>query len=351
MFIEFVLGAFALVALALAFVLPALWKEARGSALALLAAFPLAAFGLYAVFGYPEALDPARHQAPETIDEAVRQLEARLDEDADSLDGWVLLGRARKTMGRQIERAGDAVAAQVHFSQSLRAFRRALELAPDDTDLMVEVAESMSLADADRQFHPESVLLLERALAANPEHQRGLWFRGIAAFQAGDAAAAVAHWETLLPMVDATTAEALRPQIDEARKAAGLPTVEPSAGSDGQPGLRLRIEADPAELAALPEAAVLFVFARDPEQTAGPPLAVRRIETPVFPLEISLTDADRLLPSAPPLGMRPLLVQARYAVSGSVEEQSGDLVAGPVAAQAGSDLVATVLRLAPRTEP
>ena len=61
-----------------------------------------------------------------------------------------------------------------------------------------------------------------------PNHQRALWFRGIAALQAGDGAGAVARWVALLPIVDAATAEALVEQIRSAREAAGLPPMDPS---------------------------------------------------------------------------------------------------------------------------
>ncbi|WP_158637179.1 hypothetical protein [Arenimonas daejeonensis] len=54
----FLIGALLLCALALAFVLPPLWRDARGSALALVLALPLGAAGLYALLGTPDALDP-----------------------------------------------------------------------------------------------------------------------------------------------------------------------------------------------------------------------------------------------------------------------------------------------------
>jgi cytochrome c-type biogenesis protein CcmH len=103
-----------------------------------------------------------------------------------------------------------------------------------------------------------------------PNHQRALWFRGIAALQSGDAAGAVARWEALLPQVDAATAEALREQIDGARRMAGLPPAEaaPEAPAAASRTLQVTLEADPADLATLPPQAVLFVFARNAEAAA-----------------------------------------------------------------------------------
>ena len=350
--LAFVLAAAALVALALAFVLPALWKDARGSAIALLAAVPLGAAALYAGFGTPQALDPAAHRAPETIEEAVAQLERRLEDEPANMEGWVLLGRTRKNQGREIAATGDFDAALPHFVAAADAFRKARDLNPNEIDLLVETAEAISLASAERAFGAEATGLLDTVLVRDPNHQRALWFRGIAALQAGDAAGAVARWEALLPTVDAPTAEALREQIAGAREAAGMPPMDPAlaaagaagtpmpaassdaaAGADPAPGtpgtLTVSIDADPAALAALPPQAVLFVFARNAD-SPGPPVAARRVAGARLPLTVTLSDADRLMPTATLSATPRVEVSARYARSGAVTPEAGDLVAPPV---------------------
>jgi cytochrome c-type biogenesis protein CcmH len=355
--LAFFLGATALVALALAFVLPTLWSSARRSALALLVAVPLGAAALYAGFGTPDALDPANTRAPETIADAVAQLERRLEREPDSLEGWVLLGRTRKNQGRETAAAGDFAAAMPHFAAAAEAFRKARAIAPDEPDLLVETAEAISLSNAERAFGPEGTALLDEALAKVPNHQRALWFRGIAALQAGDGPGAVARWEALLPMVDAATAEALVEQIGGAREASGMPPMDPalvaaasaaragaSAPADaapagtaapndpapGTPGtLTVTLDADPAALAALPPQAVLFVFARNAD-AAGPPVAAKRIPAARLPMTITLSDADRLMPTATLSATPRVEVSARYARSGAVTPEAGDLVAPPV---------------------
>lgn len=351
----FLLGAAALLALALAFVLPALWSTARRSAIVLAIALPLAASLLYLRFGTPDALDPGNRVPPRTIEEAVAQLERRLQREPESLEGWVLLGRTRKNQGRETAAAGRFDEAMAHFAASSQAFRRALAIAPHETDLLVETAEAISLANAERNFDPEATALLDEALAKVPNHQRALWFRGIAALQSGDAAGAVARWEALLPQVDAATAEALREQIDGARRMAGLPSAEaaseaavtpPAAG----PGtLQIILEADPAHLASLPPQAVLFVFARNAE-AAGPPVAAKRLPAARLPLTVTLSDADRLMPTATLSATPKVEVSARFARSGAVQAEAGDLVAAPVVVEVAS-AGPIRLRLAPSDTP
>jgi cytochrome c-type biogenesis protein CcmH len=364
--LAFILAAIALVALALAFVLPTLWQGARRSALAMLLGLPLAAAGLYALFGTPDGLDPAQREIPETIEQAVVQLERRLEREPDSLEGWVLLGRTRTSQGRETAAAGDFATAVPHFTAAANAFRRARDLAPEEIDLMVETAEAISLSNAERQFGPEATGLLDRALATSPNHQRALWFRGIAAVQSGDPASAVTYWETLLPMVDEATAAALREQVAGAREAAGLPPMDPAlaaapardaaaaaaapAPAAGAPGtLTVTLDADPAALAALPPQAVLFVFARNAD-APGPPVAAQRLPGARLPLTITLSDADRLMPTAT-LSQTPRVeVSARYARSGAVTPEAGDLVAAPVVVEvAGAAPIA--LQLAPSDAP
>ena len=82
-------------------------------ALALVFALPAGALWLYQDVGTPQALDMVRtpqvsvagdHQVnPENgaeIDDMVTQLRSRLTEDAESLEGWILLARTLKTMQR-----------------------------------------------------------------------------------------------------------------------------------------------------------------------------------------------------------------------------------------------------------
>lgn len=347
----FLLGASALVALALAFVLPALWNTARRSAIVLAIALPLAAALLYLRFGTPDALDPGNRAPPRTIEEAVAQLERRLQREPESLDGWVLLGRTRKNQGRETAAAGRFDEAMAHFAASARAFRRALAIAPHETDLLVETAEALSLANEERHFGAEATALLDEALAKVPNHQRALWFRGIAALQSGDAAGAVARWEALLPQVDAATAEALREQIDGARRMAGLPPAEaaPEAPAAASRTLQVTLEADPADLATLPPQAVLFVFARNAE-AAGPPVAAKRLPAARLPLTVSLSDEDRLMPTATLSATPKVEVSARFARSGAVQPEAGDLVAAPVVVEVAS-AGPIRLRLAPSETP
>jgi hypothetical protein len=82
----------------------------------------------------------------------------------------------------------------------------------------------------------------------------------------------------------------------------------------------LRVASDLA--GSLPSGAVLFVIARS--GAGGPPLAVKRIESPRFPLEFEIGEGDRMIKSMPFAG--PVLLTARLDSDGNAMSRTpGDL--------------------------
>jgi cytochrome c-type biogenesis protein CcmH len=76
--------------------------------------------------------------------------------------------------------------------------------------------------------------------------------------------------------------------------------------------------------ARVPPGATLFLIARHGDSDSGPPLAVKRITAPRFPLEFSLGSEDRMLESLPFEG--PLRLSARLDADGNATTRSpGDL--------------------------
>ena len=312
-----------LVLAVLAFVLRPLWqaRASRVPALGLVAGLALATFALYRMVGAPAALDPAARAAPETLQDAIAQLEAKLQGDPAQADGWRLLGRA--------------YASAQEPAKSRDAYARAAALAPDEPDVLAEAAESRALAAPEHRFDEQAVALLRHALDVQPTHQRARWFLGIAQRQAGDAAAAAATWQPLLAVVDAKAAAPLREQIDLARKDAGLSPLpvapSPASPSATAPALQVRVSLDP-ELAArvrLRGDASVFVFARVP---GGPPMPVAAEKHAVseLPFTASLDDGDSPMPTRKISGLQEVELLARLSMNGDATPQPGDLQSPPL---------------------
>jgi cytochrome c-type biogenesis protein CcmH len=319
---SFVAIAIVLTLAVLAVLLRPLWRDARRLAAGIGAVVVIGAIALYEIVGTPAALDPQARAAPATLEDAIVQLQAQLARDPKQVDGWRLLGQALTTQ-QQLPQARDAYA-------------KAAALSPDDPDVLVEAAQSRAMATSDRRFDNEAVALLQRALRAQPQHQRARWFLGIAQRQAGDDAAAANTWEALLPQVDAKTAASLRPQIDAARAAAGLPPL-PSAPAN-IPGLRVQVALAPdlASRIRLRGDASVFVIARMP---GGPPMpiAVEKHSVQELPFEATLDDGDSPMPTQKLSSQREVEVVARLSASGEAMPQAGDLESQPVRVKLPAD--------------
>jgi hypothetical protein len=98
------------------------------------------------------------------------------------------------------------------------------------------------------------------------------------------------------------------------------PSPSPDAGIMGTIELAPLLERNP-----ISKDAVIYLIARSPGETMGPPIAVKRIVQPFhFPIPFTLSRSDAMLPDAPFVG--PFSLTVRIAQSGSATPaQTGDL--------------------------
>ena len=302
----------------LAVLLRPLWRNARGVALGIAIVVLASTSLLYRIVGTPQALDVANLKAPETLGDAIVQLQDALKRDPNQAEGWRLLGMAYQREGKAIE--------------SRDAYAKAATLAAGNADLLTEAAQARALADAKRLFDAQAVALLQAALEADPNHQRARWFLGIAQRQAGDNAAAAASWEPLLGQVDAATGASLRKEIDNARVAAGmkpLPEATPAVASANALQVQVRLDPDFAARVRLRGDASVFVIARAPN---GPtmPVAAEKRSLAELPFTATLDDSDSPMPTSKLSQMREVELVARLSTSGDAMKQDGDIESKPV---------------------
>jgi len=291
---------------------------------------PPAAIGLYARLGEPRALDPAAVKPPAEVsaadvDKAIAALTARLRQNPDDVQGWLILGRAYKALER--------------FAEAHDALRQAHERAPDDLEASVEYAETLALASEGRRIDGEPRRLLEAVLKSDPKQQRALWLLGIGDYQEGRYAEAVARWETLRALLPpgSDVARSLGQQIADARRHAGLPaaadTTPPAAATEPATGgsvpandvkLTVQVTLDPQLKDRVQDSDTLFVFARG---ASGPPmpLAIQRLTAKDLPATVVLGDAQGMLPNLKLSQFPRVVVGARLSHSGNALATSGDL--------------------------
>lgn len=303
-----------------------LWPLLRGDSrfkvtgLLVLLTLPLLVYWQYQIVGSPRALQETVQTNPAStdasLDELVVSLRAKLTETPADLEGWVLLGRTYKTMQ--------------DYPAAVEALETANRLVADVPVIWVELVEAQLFASGNPGITPEMVQRLEQAVARQPDLQKGWWLLGLAAAQRGEDQQAISYWRTLMQGLEpgSPVAQSVLAQITDAEgrlQAAGI-TSTPELKKPWQSSeIQVDLSNEAREvLAAIPEASVLFLIARAPEETSGPPLAVKRLNQPVFPVQLSLSDADSMMPQRPVSGFPSIQLQARLSVSGEAMAASGD---------------------------
>ncbi|WP_412478637.1 c-type cytochrome biogenesis protein CcmI [Azonexus sp. IMCC34839] len=163
----------------------------RKLAITLVVLLPILGLLGYGVLGNPRALDPTQTVAqpkmtPEQINAMVAKLAERMQANPDDMQGWMMLGRSYKTLGR--------------YEDAAQAYAKA-EKAMDDPDVLASYAETIAMAEG-KGLKGKPTQLIEKALKIEPNHGHSLFLAGAAAMERGDRKAGIAYWEALLPQVE-----------------------------------------------------------------------------------------------------------------------------------------------------
>lgn len=180
----------------------------RKTALALLVLVPLAAAAGYGLLGTPQALNPPLAEpsisAPQ-IDAMLGKLVARLKANPDDAQGWAMLARSYRVLGR--------------FAESAEAYSHAGALIESDPVLLADYAEVSARAN-DGRFAGKPDELIGRALTIDPDEPHALFLAGASATDREDIPAVVEYWSRLLRQMEAGSEEAqsLERAITKARE-------------------------------------------------------------------------------------------------------------------------------------
>ncbi|MDR2872586.1 MAG: tetratricopeptide repeat protein [Xanthomonadaceae bacterium] len=306
----------------LAWMLRPLWQSSRHLMIGTLLIASLATFALYRIIGTPDALrENTGTTTPETLSEAVEVLHAELQRHPERVDGWVILARSYLKLGR-LQEANDA-------------YIKAIALEPDIPDLLVEAAQTRAMTNApDHLIDEQAVTWLRHALELQPMHQRAIWFTGIWQRQNHRPAEAAATWETLLPIVPASTAPSLLKEINQARQDAGLPplpaeftTASSNDAVEKAPVatlLTVTVELAPELQTRLASDDVLFVLVRQPDGSPMP-IAAKRVPAVKFPITVELSDADSPMPTLKLSQLQQISLSAHVSKSGNAKRAPDDL--------------------------
>ncbi len=310
-------------------------------------AIPLLAVSLYLWLGNTKGLtpQPAPEQMPIT-EEAGHQnfssvldsLIARLRDQPDDLEGWIMLGRTYAIMQR--------------FNEAKIAYERVLALSPESSELLVDYADIVAMTN-DGSLLGKPMELISRALSLDPNNPKALALAGTAAFEQKNFKQAAVYWEKLLVHIppESKLAQSVKDSIVEAKSLATgkgtamaeMQTQTPSsqntppaadksvvAGAGAAPvaaagnTLSGTVTLSPALAGKVSPDDTLFIFARAKE---GPPMpraiSVKKVRD--LPASFLLTDGMGARPDLKISNVPQLIISARITKSGKAMPESGDL--------------------------
>jgi cytochrome c-type biogenesis protein CcmH len=209
----------------------------KAVAIGLVIAVPALAVGSYLFLGTPGAPSQPFAERRTTADadtqsipalaEMADRLAARLANEPNDLDGWLLLARTYGALGR--------------FAEAARVYTQAIENGFDAAEMHAAQGEALTAA-ADGTVTPEARQAFAAALERDPAEPRARYYGGLAMAQDGRLREAVTVWSALLREAppEASWRDFVAGQVRQAAAALGedpppeaVETAPPMAGAPG----------------------------------------------------------------------------------------------------------------------
>ena len=333
--------------------------------------FPLGAVFLYLNIGDTRGLLPQEQLASATqmnrgsngsgddlaghdFSAALEALIARLSNNPEDIEGWIMLGRTYTAMER--------------YTEASNTYAKLVELIPNNPQILSDYARVLGLRNQGTLAGKPTELLYE-ALRIDPEYPPALALAGHAEFEQEKYNEASAHWEKLLTTIpsDSPLAKSIKDSIAEAKLLASsnkenvsdqrVAADESTVETDIQP-VNNTSATDTTETIALsvsgqvniqPELAskitpndTLFIYAR---ASTGPkmPLAILRLKAGDLPTTFTLTDDMAMMPTMKMSSFPEIVIEARISKSGQAVPSSGDLQGFSKPVKLGSENIAIVI--------
>lgn len=283
---------------------------------------PIASIATYFKVGEPELLDPqaklAELKASQTdlsnlsVEEMVDLIKQRLNKNPNDGEGWFMLGRTFMTLQR--------------YPEAVTAYQRSIELVGEEPNILLSLADAMAMKNNGSMLgEPEA--LVQKVIELEPNNAIALWLGGLAAEQKGDVKVAYKLWGELLPLVsnDPQSANEIKSLLSQLKSNnPDLPELPFNTEVAQTRSITLAVSLDSSLMNELSGNEQVFIYAK---ASNGPPapLAARKFKVSDLPLQVTLSDADAMIPQFNLSSVDSITVGARVSISGNPVAQNGDL--------------------------
>lgn len=280
---------------------------------------PVVAVSLYFILGSWHKMDDNQRASIHAtqqdnmppVEEMIQRLETNLEQNPADHKGWELLGRSYL----HIE----------NLSGATQAFEKALALNDKPSaSLLVDYAEAIALGQ-ELKLMGKPTELLKRALAINPQHQKGIWLSGFAYYQAEAYPLAIQHWKNLQSLLpaDSPDQQILNKYIEQASQRGGIKQTDSSQSA--KINIKVNVKLDNSLQGKVSANDTVFIYANAAQ---GPrmPLAIVRKQVRDLPVTVTLNETMAMTPQMSLLNFPEIIINARISKSGQAVSQAGDLI-------------------------
>jgi cytochrome c-type biogenesis protein CcmH len=238
----------------------------------------------------------------------------------DSITGGFLTGTG-ESASTQFLQEGKSAFAKQDLPKAIEAFKRALAADPNQPEAHAYMGFILLQAG-----HADGALLaFDKALSQAPNFPMALWGKGMVLLRDkqdySGARLVLGRLVQLLP--SGAERSEVEKTIKEIPRAEGKPGPQVSAAAPSSQQIIGRISIDLKLKSNVDSQATLFIIARS-DATKGPPLAVKKIDRPVFPVAYSLGPENVMMQGIPFTGR--VSITARLDKDGNpTTRQPGDL--------------------------
>jgi cytochrome c-type biogenesis protein CcmH len=260
----------------------------------------------------------------EGVEKMVAEFATKMEKDPTNLQGWVMLARSYRILGRNEDAA--------------KAYERAGNFIDSDPQLLADYADVLA-SNANGNFSGKPQKLINQALKLDPNNLMALWLSGTASYAVGNYKAAVQTWEKLAQQLPPGTEDArsIEASIADARAKGGL-SAKASVNTKGISG-KIEISADLKS--KVKSGDIVMVIARKPGERM--PVAVLKTSVSEFPMDFSLTDALAMNPSALLSQLTEASIEVRISKTGMAKSEVGDLISAAQIVKVGANNIRLVI--------
>ncbi|MGF1730472.1 c-type cytochrome biogenesis protein CcmI [Photobacterium kasasachensis] len=231
-------------------------------------------------------------------------LRTRLHDNPNDATGWLLLGRIG--MANR-----DADTAQ-------GAMKRAYALEPGNPEIQLSYAQTLMLI-GDPAKSDYARQLLRNVIKQDHTNIRAMSLLAFDSFERGDYSQAVSYWTMMKRMIGEDDPRAK--MLDRSIERAQAQITQASEQAANPKTVSVKVELDPS--VTLPSQGIVIVSVHSADG-APMPVAARRMPLSQFPLTLTLSDNDSMIPERLMSSLPTMIVKARIDTDGNVMTKKGD---------------------------